>query len=89
MAARTDNITSAAPLARRVDLRRYRDLSLVPVLLVKLWSVLPKLFEWPPLRSPAHALERLSLFLLVGGAVFEFTLPLLGEDARTAVRAAG
>jgi DMSO/TMAO reductase YedYZ molybdopterin-dependent catalytic subunit len=47
-------------------------LMLVPVLLVKLWSVLPKLFEWPPLRSPAHAVERLTLFLLVGGAVFEF-----------------
>jgi DMSO/TMAO reductase YedYZ molybdopterin-dependent catalytic subunit len=47
-------------------------LMLVPILLFKLWSVLPKLFEWPPLRSPAHLLERLSLFLLVGGAVFEF-----------------
>src|SRR5579871_1442928 len=47
-------------------------LVLVPILLTKLWSVLPKLFEWPPLRSPAHALERISLFLLVGGGVFEF-----------------
>jgi DMSO/TMAO reductase YedYZ molybdopterin-dependent catalytic subunit len=47
-------------------------LVLVPILLAKLWSVLPKLFEWPPLRNPAHALERLSLFLLVGGGVFEF-----------------
>jgi DMSO/TMAO reductase YedYZ molybdopterin-dependent catalytic subunit len=52
-------------------------LVLVPVLLFKLWSVLPKLFEWPPLRSPAHALERLSLFLLVGGAVFEFATGIL------------
>jgi DMSO/TMAO reductase YedYZ molybdopterin-dependent catalytic subunit len=52
-------------------------LTLVPVLLFKLWSVLPKLFEWPPLRSPAHALERLSLFLLVGGAVFEFATGIL------------
>jgi DMSO/TMAO reductase YedYZ molybdopterin-dependent catalytic subunit len=51
--------------------------TLVPVLLFKLWSVLPKLFEWPPLRSPAHALERLSLFLLVGGAVFEFATGIL------------
>ena len=50
---------------------------LVPVLLFKLWSVLPKLFEWPPLRSPAHALERLSLLLLVGGAVFEFATGIL------------
>ena len=52
-------------------------LALVPILLAKLWSVLPKLFEWPPLRSPAHALERLSLFLLVGGAVFEFATGIL------------
>ena len=52
-------------------------LILVPILLFKLWSVLPKLFEWPPFRSPAHALERLSLFLLVGGAVFEFITGIL------------
>jgi DMSO/TMAO reductase YedYZ molybdopterin-dependent catalytic subunit len=52
-------------------------LVLVPVLLFKLWSVLPKLFEWPPLRSPAHALERLSLFALVGGGVFEFVTGIL------------
>jgi DMSO/TMAO reductase YedYZ molybdopterin-dependent catalytic subunit len=52
-------------------------LVLVPILLTKLWSVLPKLFEWPPVRSPAHALERLSLFLLVGGAVFEFVTGII------------
>lgn len=46
-------------------------LVLIPVLLGKLWSVIPKLFDWPPVRSPAHALERLSLLLLVGGAIFE------------------
>jgi len=47
-------------------------LALFPVLLVKLWSVFPRLFEWPPVRSPAHALERLSVALLVGSALFEF-----------------
>jgi DMSO/TMAO reductase YedYZ molybdopterin-dependent catalytic subunit len=52
-------------------------LVLIPILLAKLWSVLPKLFEWPPLRSPAHALERLSLLLLVGGVVFEFVTGVL------------
>ena len=52
-------------------------LVLVPVLLAKLWSVLPKLFEWPPLRNPAHALERVSLFLLVGGGVFEFATGII------------
>ncbi|MFF4827678.1 molybdopterin-dependent oxidoreductase [Streptomyces sp. NPDC001312] len=45
---------------------------LVPVVLAKLWSVIPKLFEWLPVRSIAHALERLSLLTLVGGVVFEF-----------------
>ncbi|MFD4246970.1 molybdopterin-dependent oxidoreductase [Streptomyces sp. NPDC058525] len=50
---------------------------LIPVLLAKLWSVIPKLFEWPPVRSVSHALERLSLLLLVGGAGFEFVTGLL------------
>jgi hypothetical protein len=42
----------------------------VPLLLAKLWSVYPKLFVWPPARSVAHALERLSLLPLVGGSIF-------------------
>lgn len=46
-------------------------LVLVPVVLAKLWSVLPKLFVWPPVSSPAQAIERLSLGLLVGSTVFE------------------
>ncbi|MFD9460573.1 molybdopterin-dependent oxidoreductase [Streptomyces sp. NPDC060027] len=52
-------------------------LALIPVLLAKLWSVVPKLFALPPARSLAHALERLSLLLLVGGALFEFTTGVL------------
>jgi DMSO/TMAO reductase YedYZ molybdopterin-dependent catalytic subunit len=52
-------------------------LALVPVLLAKLWSVIPRLFEWPPVRSPAHALERVSLALLVGGGLFEFATGIL------------
>jgi DMSO/TMAO reductase YedYZ molybdopterin-dependent catalytic subunit len=52
-------------------------LAALPILLAKLWSVIPKLFEWPPLRSTAHALERLSLALLVGGALFEFATGIL------------
>jgi DMSO/TMAO reductase YedYZ molybdopterin-dependent catalytic subunit len=46
-------------------------LVLIPIVLAKLWSVLPKLFEWPPVSSVTHLLERASLLLLVGGAVFE------------------
>ncbi|MCW2615604.1 MAG: hypothetical protein JWN08_2598 [Frankiales bacterium] len=41
-------------------------IALVPVVLAKLWSVAPKLFEWPPVASPAKALERLSILLIVG-----------------------
>ncbi|WP_307161460.1 molybdopterin-dependent oxidoreductase [Streptomyces rishiriensis] len=51
--------------------------TLIPVLLAKLWSVVPKLFTLPPARSLAHALERISLLLLVGGALFEFTTGVL------------
>jgi DMSO/TMAO reductase YedYZ molybdopterin-dependent catalytic subunit len=49
----------------------------VPVLLAKLWSVIPRLFAWPAIRGPAHALERASLLLLVGGALFEFATGIL------------
>ncbi|MFE2039858.1 molybdopterin-dependent oxidoreductase [Streptomyces sp. NPDC059477] len=51
--------------------------TLIPVLLAKLWSVIPRLFALPPVRSLAHALERLSLLLLVGGALFEFVTGVL------------
>ncbi|MCA1822271.1 MAG: hypothetical protein LC644_11160, partial [Pseudonocardia sp.] len=46
-------------------------LVLIPIVLAKLWSVLPKLFEWPPARSITHLVDRVSLLLLIGGAVFE------------------
>ncbi|MGE7384379.1 molybdopterin-dependent oxidoreductase [Streptomyces sp. NPDC004126] len=55
---------------------------LVPVLLAKLWSVIPKLFSWPPVRSPAQAAERLSLLLLVGGAGFEFATGILNTQLK-------
>lgn len=51
--------------------------TLIPVLLAKLWSVVPRLFTLPPARSLTHALERLSLLLLVGGGLFEFVTGLL------------
>jgi DMSO/TMAO reductase YedYZ molybdopterin-dependent catalytic subunit len=52
-------------------------LALIPVLLAKLWSVIPRFFAWPPVRSPAQLLERLTLVFLVGGAVFEFVTGLI------------
>ena len=52
-------------------------LALLPVVLAKLWSVLPRLFAWPPVRSLAQILERVSLIMLVGGVLFEFATGIL------------
>ncbi|QCD59052.1 hypothetical protein CEB94_32600 [Streptomyces hawaiiensis] len=52
-------------------------IALIPVLLAKLWSVVPRLFTLPPARSLTHALERISLLLLVGGGLFEFVTGVL------------
>ncbi|MEV5543718.1 molybdopterin-dependent oxidoreductase [Saccharopolyspora shandongensis] len=52
-------------------------LVLVPVVLAKLWSVVPRLFAWPPARSMADVVERLSLLLLVGGILFEIVTGVL------------
>lgn len=41
----------------------------IPLLLAKLWTVLPRFFQIPPVRSVAHAIERLMLLPLVGGAL--------------------
>jgi DMSO/TMAO reductase YedYZ molybdopterin-dependent catalytic subunit len=52
-------------------------LVLIPVVLAKLWSVIPRLFAWPPSRSIAQLLERLSLLMLVGGILFEIITGVL------------
>ncbi|MFJ5708392.1 molybdopterin-dependent oxidoreductase [Streptomyces sp. NPDC093105] len=44
---------------------------------VKLWAVYPRLFVWPPIRSVRHALERLSIAVLVAAAVFQVVTGLL------------
>ena len=46
-------------------------LVVIPFLLAKLWSVIPRLFEVPPFKTPAQLVERLSIALLVSSAVFE------------------
>ncbi|MGH9071511.1 MAG: molybdopterin-dependent oxidoreductase [Acidimicrobiales bacterium] len=55
-------------------------LALVPIVLAKLWSVMPKLFSWPPIPSAAKLAERLSLILLVGGVMFEFYTGIFNID---------
>jgi DMSO/TMAO reductase YedYZ molybdopterin-dependent catalytic subunit len=49
----------------------------VPLLLAKLWTVYPRLFVWPALRSVRHALERLSVAVLVAASVFQLGTGLL------------
>lgn len=52
-------------------------LVLIPVVLAKLWSVIPRLFVLPPARSIAQLLERVSLLMLVGGILFEIVTGVL------------
>lgn len=52
-------------------------LVIIPLVLAKLWSVVPRLFSWPPARSIAQVLERLSLLMLVGGILFELATGVL------------
>lgn len=49
----------------------------VPLLLAKLWTVYPRLFARPVVRSVRHALERLSVAVLVASALFELLSGLL------------
>jgi hypothetical protein len=42
----------------------------IPVLIAKLWSVMPRLFQFPPVASPMQAIERVSIGLFVASSVF-------------------
>jgi DMSO/TMAO reductase YedYZ molybdopterin-dependent catalytic subunit len=52
-------------------------IALVPLLLAKLWTVYPRLFVSPPVRSLWHALERLSIAVLVSAALLEVFLGVM------------
>ncbi|MGA5301058.1 molybdopterin-dependent oxidoreductase [Nucisporomicrobium flavum] len=52
-------------------------LACVPLLGAKLWSVYPRLFERPAMRSIGHALERASIAALVAAALFQVVGGLL------------
>ncbi|GFM17371.1 MULTISPECIES: molybdopterin-dependent oxidoreductase [Mycobacteriaceae] len=49
----------------------------IPLLVVKLWSVWPKLFERPLIGGPARQLERLSILVLVAALTFQLVTGLL------------
>jgi DMSO/TMAO reductase YedYZ molybdopterin-dependent catalytic subunit len=44
----------------------------LPLLLAKLWSVMPRLFQWPPAHTPAEGIERIAITLLVSSTGFLF-----------------
>ncbi|WP_029118024.1 molybdopterin-dependent oxidoreductase [Mycobacterium sp. URHB0044] len=49
----------------------------IPLLVVKLWSVWPKLFARPILGGPVRAIERLSILVLVASMLFQLSTGLL------------
>ncbi|WP_431684104.1 molybdopterin-dependent oxidoreductase [Kitasatospora sp. KL5] len=49
----------------------------IPLVGAKLWTVYPRLFEWPPARSVLHALERLGIAVLVAAVLLELFTGLL------------
>ncbi len=49
----------------------------IPLVVVKLWSVWPKLFERPILGGPVRLLERGSILVLVAAILFELSTGLL------------
>ena len=49
----------------------------IPLLLVKLWTVYPRLFEWPPAATPARAVSRLSILVLVGAGTMQLVTGLV------------
>ncbi|MFD3454827.1 molybdopterin-dependent oxidoreductase [Streptomyces sp. NPDC058691] len=49
----------------------------IPLLFAKLWTVYPRLFAWPPVRSVVHALERASIGVLVGSVLLQLVTGLL------------
>jgi DMSO/TMAO reductase YedYZ molybdopterin-dependent catalytic subunit len=52
----------------------------LPLVLAKLWSVIPKLFKLPTVRNLAGAIERLSLLLLVGSVLIEFVTGIFAVE---------
>lgn len=48
-----------------------------PLLLAKLYTIFPELFQSPPVRSAAHLLERASIAVFVAASLVEVTIGLL------------
>ena len=55
-------------------------LMVLPLVLAKLWSVMPKLFQRPVVTNVAGALERISLLVLVASVLVEFATGILAVE---------
>ena len=49
----------------------------IPLLLAKLYTIYPLLFQWPAVRGPLHAIERASIALFVASSLVELGIGLL------------
>jgi DMSO/TMAO reductase YedYZ molybdopterin-dependent catalytic subunit len=52
-------------------------LAAIPLFLVKLWTVYPKLFEWPPAATVSRAISRVSVLVLVGACAMQLLTGLI------------
>jgi DMSO/TMAO reductase YedYZ molybdopterin-dependent catalytic subunit len=52
-------------------------LAAIPLFLVKLWTVYPKLFAWPPAPTVSRAVSRLSILVLVGAGAMQLLTGLI------------
>ncbi len=76
LAARAGRLRSGATGSPRASTSAV-GIATIPLLLVKLWSIYPNLFRWPPVRSVKHAIERLSVAVLVSTALVQVTTGFL------------
>ena len=49
----------------------------IPLVLLKLWTIYPNLFRWPPVRSVKNAIERVTVAILVAATLVQLTTGLL------------
>ena len=49
----------------------------IPLVLLKLWSIYPNQFRWPPVRSVKHAIERGTVAVLVASTLVQLTTGFL------------
>lgn len=49
----------------------------IPLVLIKLWSVYPNSFRWPPIPSPKRLLERLSVAVLISATLVQLVTGFL------------